>query len=59
MYEPETYHVIQEMQKYNISDSRPHVLVKVLPIRKVRQVVSYFFVSPFAFSQAEEGPVLF
>ncbi|CAI6379299.1 ALI_HP2_G0000400.mRNA.1.CDS.1 [Saccharomyces cerevisiae] len=55
MYEPETYHVIQEMQKYNISDSRPHVQQFQNAIRKVRQVQRMKKQRGFAFSQAEEG----
>lgn len=55
MYEPETYHVIQEMQKYNINDSRPHVQQFQNAIRKVRQVQRMKKQRGFAFSQAEEG----
>lgn len=55
MYEPESYHVAQEMQKYNISDNRPHLQHFQDAIRKVRQVQRMKKQRGFAFSQAEEG----
>lgn len=55
MYEPQTYHLVQEMQKYNISDYRPHLQHFQDAIRKVRQVQRMKKQRGFAFSQAEEG----
>lgn len=55
MYAPESYHLIQEMQKYNVSDYRPHVQHFQNAIRKVRQVQRMKKQRGFAFSQAEEG----
>ncbi|CCD26430.1 aminophospholipid-translocating P4-type ATPase DRS2 NDAI_0H02560 [Naumovozyma dairenensis CBS 421] len=55
MYEPESYHVVQEMQKFNISDYRPHVQHFQNAIRKVRQVQRMKKQRGFAFSQSEEG----
>lgn len=54
-YSPETYHVVQEMQKYNISDYRPRVEQFQKAIRKVRQVQRMKKQRGFAFSQSEEG----
>lgn len=55
MYVPEPYHVVQEMQKFNITDSRPHVQQFQKAIRKVRQVQRMKKQRGFAFSQSEEG----
>ena len=55
MYEPESYHLVQEMQKYNITDNRPHIQHFQDAIRKVRQVQRMKKQRGFAFSQAEEG----
>lgn len=55
MYEPESYHLVQEMQKYNISDNRPHLQHFQDAIRKVRQVQRMKKQRGFAFSQTEEG----
>ena len=55
MYVPETYHLVQEMQKYNINDYRPHIQHFQDAIRKVRQVQRMKKQRGFAFSQAEEG----
>lgn len=55
MYVPETYHVVQEMQKYNIADYRPHLQQFQNAIRKVRQVQRMKKQRGFAFSQSEEG----
>ncbi|CCF60418.1 hypothetical protein KAFR_0K00630 [Kazachstania africana CBS 2517] len=55
MYQPETYHLVQEMQKYNITDYRPHLLHFQDAIRKVRQVQRMKKQRGFAFSQSEEG----
>ncbi|QLQ81682.1 hypothetical protein HG537_0F04430 [Torulaspora globosa] len=55
MYVPEPYHVAQEMQKFNISDYRPHAQQFQKAIRKVRQVQRMKKQRGFAFSQSEEG----
>lgn len=55
MFIPEAYHVAQEMQKYNISDYRPHLEHFQDAIRKVRQVQRMKKQRGFAFSQSEEG----
>ncbi|CAR27725.1 hypothetical protein ZYGR_0N02110 [Zygosaccharomyces rouxii] len=55
MYAPEAYHVVQEMQKFNISDYRPHAQQFQSAIRKVRQVQRMKKQRGFAFSQSEEG----
>ncbi|CCK70227.1 aminophospholipid-translocating P4-type ATPase DRS2 KNAG_0D04880 [Huiozyma naganishii CBS 8797] len=55
MYDPESYHLVQEMQKYNITDNRPHLQHFQDAIRKVRQVQRMRKQRGFAFSQAEEG----
>ncbi|CCH58256.1 hypothetical protein TBLA_0A04620 [Henningerozyma blattae CBS 6284] len=55
MYVPESYHVVQEMQKYNISDYRPHLQQFQTAIRKVRQVQRMKKQRGFAFSQSESG----
>lgn len=54
-YIPESYHVAQEMQKYNISDHRPRINQFQKAIRKVRQVQRMKKQRGFAFSQSEEG----
>lgn len=55
LYEPESYHLVQEIQKYNISDYRPHQQHFQNAIRKVRQVQRMKKQRGFAFSQAEDG----
>ncbi|CDF90584.1 ZYBA0S07-04434g1_1 [Zygosaccharomyces bailii CLIB 213] len=55
MYVPQAYHVVQEMQKFNISDYRPHVQQFQSAIRKVRQVQRMKKQRGFAFSQSEQG----
>lgn len=55
MYYPETYHYVQEIQKYNIQDYRPRMEQFQKAIRKVRQVQRMRKQRGFAFSQAEEG----
>ncbi|SCU96405.1 LAMI_0F06436g1_1 [Lachancea mirantina] len=54
-YTPEPYHVVQEMQKYNIGDYRPRVEHFQKAIRRVRQVQRMKKQRGFAFSQSEEG----
>ncbi|AOA64370.1 Aminophospholipid translocase (flippase) [Komagataella phaffii CBS 7435] len=55
MYHPETYHFVQEIQKYNIQDHKPRVTHFQKAIRKVRQVHRMRKQRGFAFSQADEG----
>ncbi|SCU84713.1 LANO_0C02168g1_1 [Lachancea nothofagi CBS 11611] len=54
-YTPESYHVVQEMQKYNIGDYRPRVEQFQKAIRRVRQVQRMKKQRGFAFSQSEAG----
>ncbi|AET39861.1 aminophospholipid-translocating P4-type ATPase DRS2 Ecym_5071 [Eremothecium cymbalariae DBVPG len=54
-YSPESYHVVQEIQKYNISDYRPRLEQFQKAIRKVRQVQRMRKQRGFAFSQSEDG----
>lgn len=55
MYYPESYHYVQEIQKYNVADYRPRIEQFQKAIRKVRQVSRMRKQRGFAFSQAEEG----
>ncbi|CDR41476.1 CYFA0S07e02630g1_1 [Cyberlindnera fabianii] len=55
MYYPESYHYVQEIQKYNIANYRPRIEQFQKAIRKVRQVSRMRKQRGFAFSQAEEG----
>lgn len=55
MYRPETYHYVQEIQKYNIADYRPRMEQFQKTIRKVRQFQRSRRQRGFAFSQADEG----
>lgn len=55
MYYPQTYHHIQEIQKYNIQDYRPCMEQFQKAIRKVRQVQRMRKQRGYAFSQADEG----
>ncbi|ODQ77312.1 hypothetical protein BABINDRAFT_41667 [Babjeviella inositovora NRRL Y-12698] len=55
MYRAESYHHVQEIQKYNIADYRPRMEQFQNAIRKVRQVQRMRKQRGFAFSQAEEG----
>ncbi|KAH3902879.1 probable Probable phospholipid-transporting ATPase DRS2 [Saccharomycodes ludwigii] len=54
-YIPASYHVVQEMQKYNITDNRPRIEQFQKAIRKVRQVQRMKKQRGFAFSQSEDG----
>ena len=54
-YNPATYHIVQEMQKYKITDNRPRVEQFQKAIRRVRQVQRMKKQRGFAFSQSEEG----
>lgn len=55
MYMPETYHYIQEIQKYNIADHQPRMDQFQRAIRKARQVQRMRKQRGFAFSQSDEG----
>ncbi|KAI5821040.1 hypothetical protein BZA77DRAFT_336364 [Pyronema omphalodes] len=55
MYYPQTYHHIQEIQKYNIQDYRPRMEQFQKAIRKVRQVQRMRKQRGYAFSQGDEG----
>ncbi|KAF8539362.1 hypothetical protein BDD12DRAFT_737388 [Trichophaea hybrida] len=55
MYYPQSYHHIQEIQKYNIQDYRPRMEQFQKAIRKVRQVQRMRKQRGYAFSQADEG----
>lgn len=52
-YSPESYHYVQEIQKYNIQDYRPRMEQFQKAIRKVRQVQRIKKQRGFAFSQVE------
>ncbi|KAI9779356.1 MAG: hypothetical protein M1816_003603 [Peltula sp. TS41687] len=55
MYFPQTYHHIQEIQKYNIQDYRPRMEQFQKAIRKVRHVQRMRKQRGYAFSQADES----
>ncbi|OLL23966.1 putative phospholipid-transporting ATPase [Neolecta irregularis DAH-3] len=55
MYYPESYHHIQEIQKFNVADYRPRMEQFQKAIRKVRQVQRMRKQRGYAFSQADEG----
>lgn len=55
MYYPESYHYVQEIQKYNIQDYRPRMTHFQKAIRKVRQVQRMRKQRGFAFSQVDDG----
>lgn len=52
-YSPESYHYVQEIQKYNIQDYRPRMEQFQKAIRKVRQVQRIKKQRGFAFSQVD------
>lgn len=52
-YSPESYHMVQEIQKYNIQDYRPRMEQFQKAIRKVRQVQRIKKQRGFAFAQAD------
>lgn len=52
-YSPESYHYVQEIQKYNIQDHRPRMELFQRAIRKVRQVQRIKKQRGFAFSQVD------
>lgn len=53
-YNPESYHYVQEIQKYNIQDYRPRMEQFEKAIRKVRQVQRIKKQRGFAFSQVAD-----
>lgn len=53
-YSPESYHYVQEIQKYNIQDYRPRMEQFEKAIRKVRQVQRIKKQRGFAFSQVDD-----
>lgn len=55
MYYPESYHYVQEIQKYKVANFKPRIEQFQKAIRKVRQVSRMRKQRGFAFSQAEEG----
>lgn len=55
MYYPESYHYVQEIQKYNTANYRPRIEQFQKAIRKVRQVSRMRKQRGFAFSQDEGG----
>ncbi|POS86339.1 P-type ATPase-like protein [Erysiphe pulchra] len=55
MYFPQSYHHIQEIQKYNIQDYRPRMEQFQKAIRKIRQVQRMRKQRGYAFSQADES----
>lgn len=55
MYRPESYHHVQEIQKYNIQDYRPRMEQFQKAIRKVRQVQRMRKQRGYAFSQTDES----
>ncbi|KAF2875324.1 hypothetical protein BDV95DRAFT_486194 [Massariosphaeria phaeospora] len=55
MYRPQSYHHVQEIQKYNIQDYRPRMEQFQKAIRKVRQVQRMRKQRGYAFSQTDES----
>ena len=54
-YQPQSYHIIQEIQKFNIPDYRPRMEWFRKAVHKVRQVQRLKRSRGFAFSQNESG----
>jgi phospholipid-transporting ATPase len=54
-YLPENYHIVQEIQKYNIPDYRPRQEHFRKQVHKVRQIQRIKQTRGFAFSQNESG----
>eukprot|EP00842_Homolaphlyctis_polyrhiza_P002796 jgi/Hompol1/3517/HPOL_006581-RA len=54
-YSPRTYHIIQEIQKYNIPDYRPRMERFRKAVHKVRAIQRVKRAKGFAFSQNEQG----
>ncbi|GAA5906353.1 hypothetical protein JCM8208_003527 [Rhodotorula glutinis] len=55
LFQPEPYHIVQEIQKYNLPDYRPRMEQFQKAIKKVRAVQRMRRNRGFAFSQTEEG----
>lgn len=55
MFEPEPYHIVQEIQKFNLPDYRPRQTQFQKAIKKVRAVQRLRKNRGFAFSQTEDG----
>ncbi|CAG8467752.1 4457_t:CDS:10 [Acaulospora colombiana] len=55
MYYPRSYHIVQEIQKFNIPDYRPRMEQFQKAVRKVRAVQRLRKNRGFAFSQNESG----
>lgn len=55
LFRPESYHVVQEIQKFNLPDYRPRMEQFQKAIKKVRAVQRLRRNRGFAFSQTEEG----
>ncbi|KAM0749097.1 phospholipid-translocating P-type ATPase [Meredithblackwellia eburnea MCA 4105] len=55
MFTPEPYHIVQEIQKFNLPDYRPRMEQFQKAIKKVRAVQRLRRNRGFAFSQTEEG----
>ena len=55
MYRAQSYHHVQEIQKYNIQDYRPRQIQFQKAIRKVRQVQRMRKQRGYAFSQTDES----
>ncbi|CAG8666820.1 7417_t:CDS:2, partial [Acaulospora morrowiae] len=55
MYHPRSYHVVQEIQKFNIPDYRPRMEQFQKAVKKVRAVQRLRRTRGFAFSQNESG----
>ncbi|KAJ3109737.1 hypothetical protein HDU96_007113 [Phlyctochytrium bullatum] len=54
-YAPRSYHIVQEIQKYNIPDQRPRMEWFRKAVHKVRQTQRVKRTRGFAFSQNESG----
>lgn len=55
IFQPEPYHIVQEIQKFNLPDYRPRMEQFQKAIKKVRAVQRLRRNRGFAFSQTEEG----
>ncbi|SCV68524.1 BQ2448_645 [Microbotryum intermedium] len=55
LFQPEPYHIVQEIQKYNLPDYRPRMEQFQKAIKKVRAVQRLRRNRGFAFSQTEDG----
>ena len=55
MYAPQSYHHVQEIQKYNVQDYRPRMQQFQKAVAKVRAITRSRKQRGYAFSQADEG----